>query len=125
MSEPEPYDLSWLITGEKSRTEPIRRATADDELFVIESNPTHIEWGYRDERGRYPASLHIGYHTEWGSVALCGVGNDKIPTGCRCAPWNPKPERQEIDCADCYAIARSLHDKGEYPDKMEGRNHVR
>lgn len=114
----DPADLSWLLVGNDARDEPIPQATADDELFVIESNPTHIKWGERRADGRYPVSYHIGYQTKWGAVALCGVGNDGIPSGCRCSPWDPKPKRQEIDCADCYAIARSLHDEGKYPDEL-------
>lgn len=110
MSEPEPYDLSWLLTGDQARGGPIPRATADDELFVIESNPTHIKWGEFDERrGRYPVSYHIGYRTAWGVVALCGVGNENIPTGCRCRPWWPKTDHTGTDCEECYDMALLLH----------------
>lgn len=118
MSEPEPYDLSWLLTGDQARGEPIPRATADDELFVIESNPTHIKWGECRSNGRYPVSYHIGYQTKWGAVALCGVGNDGIPSECRCSPWHPKPELQGTDCQECLDIAKSLHIEGRYPGEL-------
>lgn len=114
----DPTDFSWLLTGSDARDEPIPRATADDALFTVQSNPTHIP---SKQRGRFGTNLteyHIGYSTKWVAVALCGIGNDKIPTGCRCAPWNPKPERQEINCADCFKIAKSLHDEGKYPDEL-------
>lgn len=115
----DPIDLSWILTGDDARGEPIPHATADDELFVIESNPTHIEWGpFDDRRQRYPVSYHIGYQTKWGSVALCGVGNDGIPSECRCSPWNPKPEHTGTDCEECYTIAKSLHVEGRYPDEL-------
>jgi hypothetical protein len=115
----EPFDIADLFPG---RDEPIPRATADDELYVIKSNPTHIKWGEPRNDGSFyshHASYHIGYQTKFGSVALCGVGNDKIPTGCRCAPWHPKPGRTETDCADCLNIAKSLHFEGKYPDGVE------
>lgn len=115
MTNTEPGNLDWLITGEKERTEPIRRATPDDDLYVIESNPTHIEWGEPDHRGRYLVSYHIGYRSDWGTVALCGVGNKNIPTECRCLPWHPKPELQGTDCCECLDIAQSLHTNGRYP----------
>lgn len=105
----DPTDLSWLLTGDDARGEPIPRATANDELFAIKSNPTHIEWGEHNAQGRYPSSWHIGYDTKWGSVALCGVGNDGIPTGCRCSPWHPEPGHNGIDCSECYAIAQRLY----------------
>lgn len=116
MTNTEPGNLDWLLTGDQARGEPIPRATADDELFVIESNPTHIEWGERRSNGRYRSSLHIGYQTKWGAVALCGVGNENIPTECRCRPWHPKPELQGTDCQECLDIAKSLHVNGRYPE---------
>jgi hypothetical protein len=112
----EPFDIADLFP---QREEPIPRATAEDELYVIKSNPGHIKWGEPDNSWHgYPASYHIGYRTKWGSVALCGVGNDVIPTGCRCAPWHPKPEHTAVDCPECFTIARSLHDEGKYPDEL-------
>ena len=105
----DPIDLSWLLTGDDARGEPIPKATTNDELFIIKSNPTHIKWGTPNDRGHYPSSLHIGYDTKWGAVALCAVGNDSIPTGCRCSPWHPEPDRHDTDCEECYNIASLLH----------------
>lgn len=116
MTNTEPGNLDWLLTGDQARSEPIPRATSDDELFVIESNPTHIKWGECRSNGRYPVSYHIGYQTKWGAVALCGVGNDGIPSECRCSPWHPKPELQGTDCEECLNIAKSLHVNGRYPE---------
>lgn len=105
----DPTDLSWLLTGDDARGEPIPPATADDELFAIRSNPTHIPSKKKGKFGLSVSEYHIGYSTKWGAVALCGVGNDSIPTGCRCAPWGPKPGHNGVDCSECYAIAQRLY----------------
>ncbi len=100
-------DFSWVY--DNGRDEPIPAATADDELFTIKSNPEHIT---SKKKGRFGINLteyHIGYQTKWGAVALCGVGNDNIPTGCRCSPWAPVPDRREVDCAECFDMALLLH----------------
>lgn len=113
----EPYDLSWLYPD--GRDEPIPDATADTELYVLKSNPSHIP---SKEKGRFGINLteyHIGYSTKWGDVALCGVGNDKIPTGCRCSPWQRQPERQNVDCAECYDLALLLH-LNKAADELDG-----
>jgi hypothetical protein len=114
----DPTDLSWLLTGNDARNEPIPRATADDELYVIKSNPTHIPSKQRGKFGVNLTEYHIGYSTDWGAVALCGIGNDKIPTGCRCAPWHPEPDRTDTDCWDCFEIANNLQFEGKYPDEL-------
>ena len=114
----EPDDFSWLLTGDEARGEPIPRATASDELYTIRSNPDHIPSKIKGRFGTNTTEYHIGYQTRWGSVALCGVGNDAVPSNCRCMPWWNEPDRREVDCAECFTIARSLHDEGRYPDEL-------